>query len=86
MRKYKMKCEIVRRSVGGDNAHILVCQPPLNKPKKKQQLQSKSEWVSNVIMLLEMLYVIYFVQYCVLNLWRRFVSVTLALDLAKSAR
>ena len=36
MCKYKMKCEIVKHSVGGGNAQILVCQPPLNKPKKKR--------------------------------------------------
>ena len=36
MCKYKMKCKIVKHSVGGGNAHILVCQPPLNKPKKKK--------------------------------------------------
>ena len=42
MSKYKMKCEIVKHSVGGGNAHNLVFQPPLNKPKKKKKKQNSS--------------------------------------------
>ena len=38
MCKYKMKCEIVKHSVGGSNTHYLVCQPPLKKKKKKRAL------------------------------------------------
>ena len=37
MCKYKMKREIVKHSVGGGNAHNLVFQPLLNKPKKKKK-------------------------------------------------
>ena len=42
MCKYIMKCEIVKHSVGGGNAHNLVFKPLLNKPKRKKKKKKKS--------------------------------------------
>ena len=49
MCKYKIKCEIVKHSVGGGNAHHLVFHPPLNKPKKKKKKSSLGNTSARIV-------------------------------------